>query len=89
MENDMERTERTKPAFEARLNGVRLAVWENEKDGRRWYSAAPSRRYTTTESSEPKFTATFNGIADLVLLRETINQAIDWLTRREQTEDEE
>ena len=82
-ENEMERTERAKPTFEARLNGVRLAVWENETDGRRWFSAAPSRRYVDSDSKEPKFTATFNGVADLVLLRETINQAIDWMTRRE------
>jgi hypothetical protein len=85
----MEKTERTKPAFQARLNGVQLSVFENEKDGRRWYSAAPSRRYTTSENNEPKFTANFNGVADLVLLRETINQAIDWLNRREQEVHEE
>lgn len=85
----MERTERTKPVFQARLNGVQLSVFENEKDGRRWYSAAPSRRYTTTESSEPKFTTNFNGVADLVLLRETINQAIEWLNHRELETEEE
>ena len=84
----METTEKAKPTFEARLNGVRLAVWENETDGRRWYSAAPSRRYVDQGSKEPKFTASFNGVADLVLLRETINQAINWISQREQESEE-
>ncbi|HEY4307989.1 MAG TPA: hypothetical protein VGN12_00930 [Pirellulales bacterium] len=85
----MERTERTKPAYEAKLNGVRLAVWENETDGRRWHSAAPSRRFVDPSSKEPKYTATFNGVADLCLLREAINQAIDWMNGRDLGGDEE
>ncbi len=85
----MERTERTKPAFEARLNGVRLAVWQNETDGRQWFSAAPSRRFVDSSSKEAKYTGTFNGVADLVLLREAINQAIDWMTSRQLGGEEE
>lgn len=85
----MERTERTRPAFESRLNGVRLAVWENETDGRRWFSAAPSRRFVDGSSKEAKYSGTFNGVADLVLLREAINQAIDWMTSRELGNEEE
>jgi hypothetical protein len=80
--------EKTKPAFEARLNGIRLAVWENETDGRRWFSAAPSRRFVS-EGNEAKYTATFNGIADLVLLRELINQAIAWMSSRGERSEEE
>ena len=85
----MERTERTKPTFESRLNGVRVAVWENETDGRRWFSAAPSRRFVDASSKEAKYTGTFNGVADLVLLREEINRAIDWMTSREFGNEEE
>lgn len=74
--------EKRKPDFDARLNGVRLAVWANETDGRRWYSAAPSRRVGEAGSKEAKYYATFNGVADLVLLRAVIDQAIDWIGRQ-------
>jgi hypothetical protein len=78
--------EKTRPAFEASLKGIRVAVFDNETtDGtRRWYSCAPSRRFVEAGSQEAKYTATFNGIADLVLLRELINQAIAWMSTREE-----
>jgi hypothetical protein len=81
--------EKARPAFETRLNGVRVAVWENETDGRRWFSAAPSRRFVDSESKEAKYTATFNGVADLVLLREAVNQAIAWMSSRGEKSEEE
>lgn len=71
------------PSYDTKLNGIRVAVWENETDGRRWFSAAPTRRYTDSGTKEPKYAATFNGVADLVLLREAINRAIAWITTRE------
>ncbi len=83
--------ENTKPAFESKLGSIRLAVWENATtEGRRWYSAAPTRRYfPDAQSKEAKYASTFNGIADLVLLREAINQAIAWMSSREQHGQEE
>lgn len=82
MEND-------KPAFEAKLRGIRIAVWQNETDGRRWYSAAPSRRFVDSGTKEAKYTAKFNGVADLVLLREVINQAVAWIGDQQADGDEE
>lgn len=81
--------EKTKPSYDARLNGIRVAVWENETDGRRWFSAAPSRRFLEAGSKEPRYAATFNGVPDLVLLREAINRAIEWMTGRESEGDED
>jgi hypothetical protein len=75
--------EKRKPGFDARFNGVRLAVWANETDGRRWYSAAPSRRVVEGAGKETKYYSTFNGAADLVLLRAAIDRAIDWINRQE------
>ena len=75
--------EKMKPSYDAKLNGIRVAVWENETDGRRWFSAAPTRRYVDSGSNEPRYAATFNGVPDLVLLREAINRAIEWMTARE------
>jgi hypothetical protein len=85
----MERTERATPNFVAKLNGIQLSVWENETDGRRWYSSGPSRRYVENGSTEAKYTTTFRGIADLILLREAINQAIGWISGRGLGESEE
>ncbi len=85
----MDKTEKTKPAFETRLNGVRLAVWANETDGRRWFSCAPSRRFVDSSSKETKYVASFNGVADLALLREAINQAIAWMSNQPETDREE
>ena len=75
--------ERTKPSYDTKINGIRVAVWENETDGRRWFSAAPSRRYLEPGSKEPRYAATFNGVGDLLVLREAINRAISWMASRE------
>jgi hypothetical protein len=85
----MERTERTTPSFVANLNGIRLAVWENETDSRRWFSAMPSRRFVESGSTEAKYTSSFRGIGDLVILRQTIDMAIQWMTNREHGNEEE
>jgi len=78
----MQKEDKRKPDREIRLNGIRLAVWANETDGRRWFSAAPSRRVAEAGSKEAKYYTTFNGVADLVLLRAAIDQAIDWMNRQ-------
>lgn len=74
----------TKPTQEFKLGNIRLALWANETDGRTWFSSAPSRRYSDAKSGEAKFATTFNGVTDLVLLGECIQQAIAWLHEQEQ-----
>ncbi|HEY2827891.1 MAG TPA: hypothetical protein VGJ04_09850 [Pirellulales bacterium] len=78
-----------KPAFTAKLKGIGISVFENKTDGRLWYSASPSRRFVDSGSKEAKYTGTFNGIADLVLLREVVNQAVAWIGDQQATGDEE
>lgn len=85
----MESTERTTPSYVATLNGIRLSVWENETDGRRWFSSGASRRYVENGSTTAKYTSTFRGIGDLVILRQTIEMAIQWMTDRQQEGEEE
>jgi hypothetical protein len=85
----MEKEEKRKPDYDVRLKGVRLAVWKNQTDGRTWFSAAPSRRSVENGGKEAKYYTTFNGVADLVLLREEINQAISWMTAQEDQVEEE
>jgi hypothetical protein len=69
--------EKKKPDFETALNGVRLAGWEHEKDGRRWPSFSPSKRIVDPENKEVKYVQHYS-LADLVLLREEIDQGIAW-----------
>lgn len=78
----MQKEEKRKPDFEARFNGVRVAVWKNYTDGRCWFSTAASRRVVEAGGKEAKYYTTFNGVADLVLLRAAIDQAIDWMNRQ-------
>jgi hypothetical protein len=78
-----------RPVHQGRLNGIRLAIFENTNtEGHRWYSCSPSRQYLESGSKEAKYTATFNGVADLVLLRQLISNAIDWLNQRESESEE-
>lgn len=86
----MERPERTTPVFQAKLKGIRLAVFENiTSDGRRWYSCSPSRQFQDLGTKEAKYATTFNGAADLVLLRELITAALSWLSARNEQGDED
>ena len=80
---------KNRPVFEARLKGIRLALFENETDGRRWYSASPSRRWVDAATKEPSYATTFNGAADLILLRELIDRAVDWMSRQSEQAEEE
>ncbi len=78
----MEKEDKRKPVFDRRHKGVRLAVWKNQTDGRDWFSAAPSRRAIENGGKEAKYYTTFNSVADLVLLRQLIDEAIDWINQQ-------
>ena len=76
--------EKTRPEFEAKYGTIRVACFPNRtKEGRVWYSSAPSRRYYTEEGNgKANYSSTFTGVGDLVLLREAIDDTIAWLKGR-------
>ena len=79
----MEKEDKRKSDFDVHLKGVRLAVFKNFRPtGRFSLSSSPSRRVVDNGSKEAKYYTTFNGVADLVLLRAAIDQAIDWINRQ-------
>ena len=84
----MEKTERNKVAFDVNLKGVRLAVFQNESEARRWYSAVPSRRYKDSATGETKYTTSFSA-GDLILLRESITQVLTWMSTHQEMNEEE
>jgi hypothetical protein len=75
----------TPPRTQSRRLGVQLTVWKNQTDGRTWFSAAPSRRSVENVGKEAKYYTTFTGVVDLVLLRQLIDEAIDWINQQTET----
>ena len=70
--------ENNRPVFEARLNAVRVAVFENQHDESCWLSATLSRTYRD-DNGNYKTTHSLNGVADLVLASEALAQAKDFM----------
>ncbi len=78
----MKKERTSSPAYEARLNHIRVAVWENtRKDGKRWFNSSATRRYQ--DGNEWKEATTFNGLADLALLAEAVRMAQEFIRRAE------
>lgn len=73
--------EKNKPCYEARLGSVRVAIWENHKDGKTWHNVAIARRYKDGE--EWKEASTFNGLADLAHVNTAVWLAQEWLRKRQ------
>lgn len=75
-------TEANKPAFEARLNHIRVSVWANEgENGARWFNTTITRRYK--DGDEWRDTSTYSGLADLALVGEATRLARDFIAREE------
>ena len=74
--------EKRRPSFERKLGTVRITVWRNvsKEKGREWFSATIVRRYKAGD--EWKEVNTFNGIAELSLVRQGIDLALDWINQQ-------
>lgn len=70
-----------KPAFEKRLGGVRVAIWENENASGVWHNVSITRHYK--DGDEWREASTYNGLSDLALLREAVELAREWIRQRE------
>jgi len=82
-ESDMtkETDNKQRPVFEKRLNHIRVCVWQNVSDGKPWYNVVFTRRYRDGEDWH--HTTTFNGLADLALVREAVDLARDFILAAE------
>ncbi len=68
------------PAFETRLNHIRVTVWENTgNDGKSWFNTSVTRRYQ--DGDDWKDATTFNGLADLALVAEGVRMAQAFIQR--------
>lgn len=78
--------DKTQPAYEARLNHIRVTAWENSSnDGKTWFNTTVTRRYQ--DGTDWKDATTFNGLADLALVAEAVRMAQDFIRRTEQRHD--
>lgn len=76
----MKREKATAPAYEARLNHIRVTVWENTgNDGKCWMNTTVTRRYK--DGDDWKDATTFNGLADLALVAEGVRMAQEFIRR--------
>lgn len=71
--------EKTKPAFEERLNHVRVSVWRNTSDSGVYYNTVIVRRYK--DGDDWKDSHAFNGLADLALVNEATRLAQGFITQ--------
>ena len=77
--------EKQRPIFERRLNGIRIAVWENSGEGGKpWWNVSLTRRYRDSkDSDEWKDANTFNGLSDLAVVQEAVTQAQVFIRERQ------
>lgn len=73
------------PAFSRRLNHVRVTVWPNVTgtNGNTWYATEVRRRYYSESEKEWHDSYSFNGVADLCLVIEALEQARDFIRGQE------
>lgn len=70
-----------RPAYSKRLNNIRVTIWANQTDGHTWFSTVFTRRFKQGETWREA--TTFNGLADLALLKEAAELASDFIRGRE------
>ncbi len=79
-------TETNKPAFEARLNQIRVSVWENNGDnGSRWFNTTISRLYK--DGDDWKDSSSF-GRDELLLAAKVLDQCHSWIFEQAATNDD-
>lgn len=70
-----------KPAYEVRLNHIRVSVWANASERGAWFNTVVTRRYKDGE--EWKDSNSFSGLADLALVAEGVRLARDFIAQAE------
>ncbi len=75
--------ETSRPNYERRISGVRLAIWENCSDaGKVWWNVSLNRRWVDS-TGEWRDASTFSGLQDLLLVQELVTAAKAWISERE------
>ncbi|MDE2972481.1 MAG: hypothetical protein OXU35_09265 [Acidobacteriota bacterium] len=72
--------EKNTPAKELRIGACKAAVWENEADGRSFFSVTFSRLYHTDEGWRSTGSFGLNDLPHLAMLVQRAHQAVEELT---------
>ncbi len=76
------------PIFSQQLGAIRAAVWESTtEEGRVFYNTTITRSYREKNSEEWKESSSFNGLADLALVREATRLAANFIEAREREQE--
>ena len=82
------------PAFSRRLNHIRISVWPNftERKGTAksttWYTTEIRRRYYSESEKEWHDSYSLNGVADVTLAIEALEQAREFIRSKEAENDD-
>lgn len=84
----MENDSKNRPAYEKRVGSIRLTIWmnRNSETGKPWFSASIVRRFRDKANDEFKDAHTFNGVADLLVVGELVEQGLAFLREQGETE---
>ena len=74
------------PAKELRVGSSKAAVWENEPDGRSFFSITVARLYRTNDGWRSTASFGLNDLPHLALLADRAHQAVEKLTRSASTD---
>ncbi|MCY3747061.1 MAG: hypothetical protein OXH05_12605 [Acidobacteria bacterium] len=72
--------EKNTPTKELRVGSCKAAIWENESDGRAFFSVTVARLYRTEDSWRSTGSFGLNDLPHLALLAQRAHQAVDELT---------
>lgn len=71
------------PIYSQQLGAIRASVWESvNDDGRTYHNVAIVRSYKD-KNGDWQESSSFNGLADLALVREAARLAASWIEERE------
>ena len=70
---------KNKPAFEARLNQIRVSVFRNSNDKGVWFNTGVSRRYRDDQGNW-KDSNTLSGLGDIALAMEGLRLAREFIS---------
>lgn len=73
--------EKNRPVWDVRLGSIRAAIFENRNADKTFFNVGISRRFK--QGNEWMTSTTFNGLADLALVRQAVELAIEWLATHE------
>ena len=77
-------TKKNGPIFSQQLGSIRASVWETQSDeGKTFHNITLARSYKD-KNGDWQESNTFNGLADLALVREAARLAANWIEQREQ-----